>query len=118
MESQQLAQRTRATKTDFAPLYKNHRATLEAMGLNHEDMVKTRRHLHTIPEHGFQEFKTQKVLREKLLGYGVKPEEIKDCAITGLVVDLKGIGEEDTTGPCTVLALRADMDGLPIPEGN
>jgi metal-dependent amidase/aminoacylase/carboxypeptidase family protein len=52
------------------------------------------------------------------LSIGVKPEEIKDCAMTGLVVDIKGTGPADSSGPCQTVALRGDMDGLPIPENN
>ena len=55
-----------------------------------------------------------------LLSYGIDEDNIKICATTGLVVDIKGLAdaipnEEDKIN---VIALRADMDGLPIPESN
>ena len=57
-------------------------------------------------------------MKDTLLKIGVQPEEIKDCAMTGLIVDIKGTGAEDNAGPCKMVALRGDMDGLPIPENN
>ena len=55
-----------------------------------------------------------------LLSYGIEKENIKSCAKTGLVVDIKGKGkrEERTKDTIDMIALRADMDGLPIPENN
>ena len=42
------------------------------------------------PEGGFKEVKTQALLIETLLSYGIEKENIKECAKTGLVVDIKG----------------------------
>lgn len=57
-----------------------------------------------------------------LLKVGVSKSEIKVCAGTGLVVDLKGKGKEQKDGKkdgkVNCVALRADMDALPIPENN
>ena len=50
--------------------------------------------------------------------FGIKNEEIKACAGTGLIVDIKGTGEEKNDGPVNSVALRADIDGLPMPENN
>ena len=53
----------------------------------------------------------------KLLGF--KDEEIKPSAVTGLIVDIKGTGpEQETENTVTSVALRADIDGLPMPENN
>ena len=52
-----------------------------------------------------------------LLDYGLDKDCIKSCAGTGLVVDIKGIGPESQEG-INMIALRADMDALPIPENN
>jgi len=51
---------------------------------------------------------------------GVDASNIKDTAITGLVVDIQGTGEisESSNGCVDTVALRADMDGLPMPEDN
>ena len=55
-----------------------------------------------------------------LISFGIEEANIKVCAITGLVVDIHGTGEESTSddGKIKVIALRADMDALPIPENN
>lgn len=50
--------------------------------------------------------------------FGVAAEDIHKCAKTGLVVNIKGQGPISKTGPVNSIALRADMDALPIPENN
>ena len=38
---------------------------------------------------------------------------------TGLVVDIKGTGKASgQKGGCKTIAIRADLDGLPMPENN
>jgi len=51
---------------------------------------------------------------------GLKDSEIKDCVGTGLIVDIWGTGPEETSksGKIDCIALRADMDGLPMVENN
>lgn len=60
------------------------------------------------------------MLKETLLSFGIAEENIKPCAGTGLVVDIKGTAEatQSTAGDCNVVALRADIDALPMPEHN
>ncbi|MGL6065232.1 MAG: M20 metallopeptidase family protein [Fusobacteriaceae bacterium] len=65
-----------------------------------------RRELHQIPELGFQEFKTQKYLMEKLKEMGYEPFEI--CG-TGVYVYIDN--NKDNS-----YAFRSDMDALPIEE--
>ena len=108
---------SRLGKPDFAPRYKEHRKILEKNGLDAEEMIAMRKNLHKNPEGGFKEFNTQKVIREKLLKLGVPAEKISDCVGTGLVVDICGTGEGTVKGIKTI-AIRADMDGLPMPENN
>ena len=71
-----------------------------------EDLVQLRRELHRHPELSFQEHRTASLLADRLaaLGYRVKTGIGK----TGIVAEI-GSG-----GP--VVALRADMDALPIQE--
>jgi len=58
-------------------------------------------------------------MKQALLSYGIEEENIKVAAKTGLVVDIKGRGElvPDDQG-IKMIALRCDMDALPIPENN
>lgn len=119
-----MAKKTRASKPDFAPYYKKHLKVMQAAGLDSDAMVKLRRHIHKNAEGGFQEFKTQASLKAMLLRIGVRDDEIKVCAGTGLVVDLKGRAaptsakKEKKEGTVDTVALRADMDALPMPENN
>jgi metal-dependent amidase/aminoacylase/carboxypeptidase family protein len=53
-----------------------------------------------------------------LISFGCEEEAMKVMAGTGLVVDIEGQAEEAIKGPVKCLALRADMDALPIPENN
>ena len=61
-----IAKKTRESKTDFKPLYMKHREIVDAATksnpdyLNHDKLVALRRLLHSHPEYGFKEFRTQK----------------------------------------------------------
>jgi len=69
-----------------------------------------RRQLHQRPELGFQERLTAEFIAGKLREWGIEHET--GVAQTGIVAVVKG----DRSGP--VLAIRADMDALPIQEEN
>lgn len=69
-----------------------------------------RRQLHQRPELGFQEQFTSEFIAAKLCEWGIEHET--GVAQTGIVALVKG----DRPGP--VLAIRADMDALPIQEEN
>ena len=73
----------------------------------HQWIVEKRRTIHRHPELMYEEFKTSKLVQETLKDLQIPFQ--KDIAITG-VVGIIGSGEE----PC--IALRADMDALPIHE--
>jgi metal-dependent amidase/aminoacylase/carboxypeptidase family protein len=110
---------TRPGKTDFTKHRLAHRKLMESKGSEIARFIKMRQQIHMNAEGAFKEFKTQKLLRETCLGFdGVKAAHIKDCAKTGLVVDIKGTGKPDKSGDCKMLAIRADMDALPMPENN
>lgn len=72
------------------------------------DLIKWRRHLHQYPELSNREFKTAEYVAAHLRGLGL--EVTTGVAKTGVVAILKG----GKPGP--VIALRADMDGLPVKE--
>jgi len=73
----------------------------------HQWIVEKRRAIHRHPELMYEEFETSRLVQNTLSELGIEYE--KDIAVTG-VVGLLGNGE----GPC--IALRADMDALPIHE--
>jgi amidohydrolase len=74
------------------------------------ELVAWRRHLHKYPELGFQEKQTAAYLSWRLRSWGIPHQT--GIAGTGIVATI--LGEE----PGPVLALRADMDALPIHEAN
>ncbi|MER5207174.1 amidohydrolase [Streptomyces sp. NPDC002825] len=76
--------------------------------LRHE-LVAFRRDLHMHPELGNQEFRTTAALKARLEAAGLAPRVLP--AGTGLICD---IGTPDPGRP--VLAIRADLDALPIPD--
>src|SRR5919205_49410 len=75
----------------------------------HADLVAFRRDLHMHPELGNQEFRTTAAIKERLEAAGLRPRVL--ATGTGLVCD---IGEWDGGRP--MLGMRADIDGLPIPD--
>jgi hippurate hydrolase len=74
------------------------------------ETIAIRRHLHAHPELSYKEFQTSAYVQEKLKGLGI-PFEVK--ATTGVVGMIKGKNPDKR-----VIALRADMDALPIREEN
>ena len=74
------------------------------------EFIDIRRHLHAHPELSYQEFETSKFVQGKLAEFGI-PFEVK--ATTGVVGLIKGKKSESR-----IIALRADMDALPIKEEN
>ncbi|GHE29324.1 N-acyl-L-amino acid amidohydrolase [Sphingobacterium griseoflavum] len=73
-----------------------------------EETVSIRRHLHQFPELSFAEYQTAAFVKQKLDDLGIPYESM---AGTGIVALIHG---DQPTGK--VLALRADMDALPIQE--
>ena len=74
------------------------------------DVVGYRQHIHANPELSFKEFETSLFIKDKLKKWGI---EYTDCANTGVVGLIRGNQPSDK-----VIALRADMDALPIHEAN
>jgi amidohydrolase len=75
------------------------------------EIVAIRRHIHAHPELSFQEHNTVKYVAEMLLQTGIT--HTREMAGTGLVALIEGKNPGAKT-----IALRADMDALPIEEKN
>lgn len=74
-----------------------------------KEIVAWRRHLHANPELSYEEFNTSKFVAAQLRSFGIEPQE--GIATTGIVALIKGKNPEKKS-----VALRADMDALPIQE--
>ena len=75
-----------------------------------DKVIQWRRHIHENPELSNREFKTAKYIENHLRSLGISVQT--EVAITGVVGILKG------DNPGKVVALRADMDALPVTERN
>jgi amidohydrolase len=75
------------------------------------EVVAFRRHLHAHPELSYQEFNTAKFIAAQLRSFGIEPQE--GIAGTGIVLLIEGKNPTKK-----IIALRADIDALPITELN
>ena len=75
-----------------------------------QEFIDIRRHLHAHPELSYQEFETSKFVQQKLTEYNI-PFHV--MATTGVVGIIEGKNPQSR-----VVALRGDMDALPITEEN
>ena len=74
------------------------------------EFIEVRRHLHTHPELSYEEYKTSEYIQAKLWQWGI-PFEVK--AGTGVIGLIEGRNPDKK-----LIALRADIDALPIIEQN
>ncbi len=74
-----------------------------------EEFIGIRHHLHSHPELSFHEFETSKFIQDKLKNWDI---EFKVMATTGVVGIIHGRKSN------RIIALRGDMDALPITEKN
>lgn len=77
---------------------------------NLQEIIAIRRHIHAHPELSFQESETSALVASKLDSYGIT--YIKGFGGFGILGIIEGNGKGKT------VALRADMDALPITEDN
>ena len=77
------------------------------LAAHYEDMIAWRRHIHRHPELGRQEYATTQFVAERLADAGLNPKVLPGG--TGLTCDF---GPEHQPR----IALRADMDALPMAE--
>jgi amidohydrolase len=76
-------------------------------------VIANRRYLHAHPELSFQEAQTARFVAAELRAIGLEPQE--GVAGTGVVALVRGT-RPDGPGAGRTVALRADMDALPIRE--
>src|SRR3954464_3203001 len=75
------------------------------------EIIEIRRHLHTYPELSFEEYKTSEFIASKLKKYQIP--FTAGVVKTGIVALIEGRNPSKK-----VIALRADLDALPITEAN
>ncbi|MFN9114368.1 MAG: M20 family metallopeptidase, partial [Bacteroidota bacterium] len=79
-------------------------------GQYHEETILIRRHLHENPELSYQEFETSKYIQEQLTSIGIPFQVMATTGVVGLI--------EGKNPSKKIIALRADIDALPIHEAN
>jgi amidohydrolase len=85
------------------------RVLLERAAEFEPDLIALRRHFHQHPELSFQEQRTSEEVAARVAALGYRVQ--KNVGLTGVVAEL-----DNGDGPR--VALRADMDALPIQEAN
>jgi amidohydrolase len=75
------------------------------------EVVEMRRYIHAHPELSYQEYNTAQYVAHQLKTFGLSP--VEGVATTGVTVEIAGKNPGKRT-----IALRADMDALPITEAN
>lgn len=76
----------------------------------HDEFIAVRRHLHAHPELSYKEFETSKFVQGKLAEWNIPYTVIATTGVVGLI--------EGTNPGSRIIALRGDMDALPIEEEN
>ncbi len=74
------------------------------------EFIEIRHHLHANPELSYQEFETSKFVQQKLSEFDVDFELKANTGVVGLI--------QAKNPNSKIIALRADMDALPIKEEN
>jgi len=84
---------------------------IKSLAKQHQaENVSIRRHLHANPELSYQEFETSKYVQAQLKAIGIPFTVIATTGVLG-IIEGKNPGKR-------IIALRADMDALPIIEEN
>jgi len=74
------------------------------------EFIEIRRHLHAHPELSYEEFETSAFIQQKLHAYDIPFTTMATTGVVGII--------EGRNPSSKVVALRADMDALPITEEN
>ncbi|MEO6501410.1 MAG: amidohydrolase [Jatrophihabitantaceae bacterium] len=83
-----------------------HSQALDWLGVHQAELVAWRRELHSYPEVGYSEHRTTELIVKVLNSFGLAPKRLSIG--TGVTCDI-GSGPD-------FLALRADIDALPLPD--
>ena len=84
---------------------------IKSLAKQHQaENVSIRRHLHANPELSYQEFETSKYVQSQLKAIGIPFTVIATTGVLGII--------EGKNPSKRIIALRADMDALPIIEEN
>jgi amidohydrolase len=83
-----------------------HARALDWLGVHHNELVGWRRELHSHPEVGYAEYRTTDLIVTVLSSFGLAPKRLSFG--TGVICDI-GPGPD-------FVALRADIDALPLPD--
>ena len=75
-----------------------------------DEFISIRRHLHAHPELSYQEWETSQYVQDKLTAFGIPFTVIAQTGVVGLI--------EGRNPKSRTIAIRADMDALPITEEN
>jgi hippurate hydrolase len=74
------------------------------------DAIAIRHHLHAHPELSYQEFETSTFIQSQLTAYGIPHTVMATTGVVGII--------EGKNPASRIVALRADIDALPITEEN
>lgn len=84
-----------------------------------DEITAVRRHLHANPELSFEEYNTSKFIASKLKEFGIPYKDgIVKTGIVALIIGTNTSPNPLPRGTAACIALRADMDALPITEAN
>ncbi|MFC4263565.1 M20 family metallopeptidase [Ferruginibacter yonginensis] len=75
-----------------------------------QDFIGIRQHLHANPELSYEEFETSAFIQTTLTNWGIPFKVLANTGVVGIIEGNNPISK--------VIALRADMDALPITEQN
>lgn len=75
-----------------------------------ESFIQVRRHIHAHPELSYKEFETSKYIQARLAEWGIPFTIMAETGVVGII--------EGKSPAKKTIALRADMDALPIHEEN
>lgn len=83
---------------------------------NITEIINLRHSIHKNAELAFKEYKTKETIKNYLTSKGIKASQIKNCAGTGMYIDINGSGPK--RGKNKLISFRAEMDALKAKEKN